>query len=89
MWARSTTCCRTGSETLYREIDGLREVYVYLVSRIGTPIDKPRAAAAQIVPGHGQNVADIAPRAREIISRELAGIEGFCKVLSEGKYPVC
>src|SRR5512147_726810 len=30
------------AEKLYKEIEGLREVYVYLVSRIGAPIDRPQ-----------------------------------------------
>jgi S-adenosylmethionine synthetase len=77
------------AERLYRELAGVREVYVYLVSRIGAPIDTPQAAAAQIVPDHGRDVREIAPQATEIIERELSGIGEFCRALSEGKYPVC
>ncbi len=77
------------AEKLYHEIEGMREVYVYLVSRIGTPINEPQLAAAQIVLQPGLAVKDVSHRVEEIVERELAAIEGFCRELSEGRYPVC
>ncbi len=77
------------AEKLFKEVAGIREVYVFLVSRIGTPIDRPQLAAAQIVHQQGLEVKDIARQVEEIIVRELSGIDKFCKELSEGKYPVC
>jgi S-adenosylmethionine synthetase len=77
------------AEKLYREIDGMREVYVYLVSRIGTPINEPSMAAAQIVLQRGLEIKDIARQAEEIIAREFSAIDRFCMDLSRGVYPVC
>ncbi len=77
------------AEKVYHEIPGLREVYVYLVSRIGTPIDMPEVAAAQIVPRAGLEIREIAVRVEDIIQRELSGLDRFCRELSEGNYPVC
>lgn len=77
------------AERLYNEITGVREATVYFVSRIGTQIDKPHIAAAQIVPRPGLEMRDIAGRVGEIILSELAAIDKFCRDLSEGKYPVC
>ena len=77
------------AEKLYNEVEGIREVYVYLVSRIGTPINEPQLAAAQIVLQPGLAVKDVSRRVQEIMERELAAIEGFCRELSEGRYPVC
>ncbi len=77
------------AETLYNEIPGMCEVYVYLVSRIGTPIDRPQMAAVQIAPKQGLEIRDVALKVEEIIMRELSGIDKFCKALSEGKYPLC
>ncbi len=76
------------AEKIYREVPGVREVYVYLASRIGTPIDRPQVASVQIVPRHGLAVRDVAGRVEEIMLRELSGIDDFCRALSEGKYPV-
>ena len=77
------------AEKLYNEVEGMREVYVYLVSRIGTPINEPQLAAAQIVLQPGLAVKDVSRRVQEIMERELAAIGGFCRELSEGRYPVC
>ncbi len=74
---------------LFSEIPGMREVYVYLVSRIGTPIDRPQTAAVQIAHEKGLDIRDVARQAEDIIIRELSGIDAFCKALSEGKYPLC
>jgi S-adenosylmethionine synthetase len=77
------------AKTLYNEIPGMREVYVYLVSRIGTPIDMPQMAAVQIAPERGLALGDVIRQVEEIIMRELSGIDTFCKALSEGRYPLC
>ncbi len=77
------------AEIIYTEIAGIREIYVFLVSTIGTPIDKPQMAAAQIVLQQGLEIQDVARQVEEIIARELSGIEAFCKALSEGRYPLC
>ncbi len=77
------------AETIYNEIAGIREVYVFLVSRIGSPIDQPQIAAAQLVSEAGLEIRDLAGRVEEIIGRELSVIDKFCRELSQGKYPVC
>jgi S-adenosylmethionine synthetase len=77
------------AERIYNEIPGVREVYVYLVSRIGTPIDRPQVAAAQLVPRPGLEIQDMAERVEEVILHELSAIDRFCRDLSEGRYPVC
>lgn len=76
------------AERVCSEIAGVREVSVYLVSRIGTPIDRPEVAAAQIVPRRGIEIRNIAGHVEQIIQRELSGIEAFCTALSEGRYPL-
>ena len=70
-------------------IEGAREAYVYLVSRIGEPIDRPQMAAAQIVLQRGLTIGDVSRQAEEIIAREFSTIRKFCRELSEGRYPVC
>jgi S-adenosylmethionine synthetase len=77
------------AEKLYNGIEGAREAYVYLVSRIGEPIDRPQMAAAQIVLQRGLTIGDVSRRAEEIIVREFSTIRKFCRELSEGMYPVC
>ncbi len=74
---------------IYQDIDGIREVYVLLLSRIGSPIDRPRMATVRILPEKGKKVRAMAGDVEEIIQRELADINTFCQELGRGKYPVC
>jgi S-adenosylmethionine synthetase len=74
---------------LHENIEGLREVYVLLLSRIGTPIDRPQIASAQVLLERGVRVGDIAGQARAVFDRELSSISRFCRDVSRGKYPVC
>ncbi len=71
------------------EIEGVREAHVLLLSRIGTPIDRPAMAAVQLLPERGRRVADVARRAEDIVGRGLATIGDFCLELAEGRHPVC
>ncbi len=74
---------------IHQNIDGVREVYVLLLSRIGAPIDRPQMAAAQILPEKGRRVREMARQAEEIMARELVSIGDFCMRLGKGEYPVC
>jgi len=77
------------AKKLYENIDGAREVYVLLLSRIGTPINEPQVATAQVLLERKHRVSDIAKKAEGIVDRELASINKFCVELSKGKYPIC
>jgi len=77
------------AQEIYQNIGGIKEVYVLLLSRIGSPIDRPKMAAARILPEKGRKVRDMAGDVEEIIKRELAEINTFCQALGRGEYPVC
>lgn len=74
---------------IYENIDGIKEVYVLLLSRIGTPIDMPQMATAQVLLERGRKIAEIAKTAKEIFEKEFSQINKFCMELSRGKYPIC
>jgi S-adenosylmethionine synthetase len=74
---------------IYQNTEGVKEVYVLLLSRIGAPIDRPRMAAVRILPEKGKKVSAIAGDVEDIIKRELADINTFCQELGRGEYPVC
>lgn len=76
------------AEAIYRQVMGLQEVYVWLLSQIGTPIDQPRAAA-QLVLARGVAIDAVAPRVKEIMEEELNNLSQFCRDLAQGCYPVC
>ncbi|GLI39877.1 methionine adenosyltransferase [Geobacter hydrogenophilus] len=77
------------AQEICEELEGVREAHVLLLSRIGTPIDRPRMAAAQLLLKKGIRLGDVSAKAEEIIGQRLAGINGFCMELAAGRYPVC
>lgn len=77
------------AQEIYTNIDGIREVYVLLLSRIGSPVDRPRIATARLLLEKGRRVGEIAGKVEDIFERELAGMNGFCEALARGEYPVC
>jgi S-adenosylmethionine synthetase len=74
---------------IYETIDGIKEVYVLLLNRIGTPIDRPQMANAQLLLERGRKIDEILKTVEEIFEREFAGINVFCLALARGEYPVC
>lgn len=74
---------------IYERIDGIKEVYVLLLSRIGEPIDRPHMAAVQVLLEKGRHIGEIATTAEEICAGEFARIDAFCRELGSGVYPVC
>ncbi|TAL25546.1 MAG: methionine adenosyltransferase [Nitrospirae bacterium] len=74
---------------IYEKIDGIKEVYVLLLSRIGTPIDQPQMATAQVLLERRRKINEISRKAEEIFEKEFSAINKFCMELSRGKYSVC
>ncbi len=74
---------------IYESSEGIREVYVVMLSRIGTPIDRPLMANARILLDRGMRLRDVAPKAEEIIERELDRINTFCLELARGEHRIC
>ncbi len=74
---------------IYTNVPGLREVYVWLVSQIGKPIDEPAIAVTRVITRSGVNIKSIRGQVVETMNNELEHIHGFCRDLAEGKYLVC
>jgi S-adenosylmethionine synthetase len=74
---------------IYQQVPGLREVYVWLLSQIGRPINDPKVAAAQVVLQHGNDLESVRKEVREVLDLELGNINKFCMDLAKGKIPVC
>ena len=74
---------------IYEEVEGIREVYVLLLSRIGSPVDSPHMASIQVITDGGIRLRDKSKRITDIVERELSGIGSFCARLSKGRYNVC
>lgn len=77
------------ADRMQREVSGIEEVYVWLLSKIGIPIDQPAIASAQLILSKTTRIEDVSPQARDILDDELGGLDRFCEDLAEGKVPVC
>ncbi len=68
-----------------REVPGIQEVYIRLLSQIGRPIDQPIVASAQVIPEDGSDMNLIKREAREIIDQRLADITSITEMLAKGE----
>jgi len=74
---------------VYGQVDGIEEVYIWLLSQIGRPIDQPAIAAAQVVMKSGNSFEHVRKEIEEVMDNELKNIEKFCTDLAYGKIPIC
>ncbi len=77
------------ADLLYRRIPGVEEVYVWLCSRIGSPLDRPLIASVQMLLKKGAGLEDVASDAGGIVREELEGIHDFSAALARGEHWVC
>ena len=73
---------------IHEGVPGVTEVYVWLCSQIGQPIDRPLIASAQIVLAPGVSLAEVHRPIEEVMEHELADIYGFTKRLTHGEFSV-
>jgi S-adenosylmethionine synthetase len=77
------------ANSIYEQVPGIEEVYIWLLSQIGKPIDQPAIAAAQVVMKSGNSFEPIQKEIEEVVDSELENIEKFCMDLAYGKIPIC
>ena len=77
------------ADAIYKQVPGLEEVYVWLLSQIGRPVDDPLVAAAQVIPKPGTKLAEIRGDIEEVIRSELDSIWKLTEVLARGEIPIC
>jgi len=71
------------------DVGGVKEVYVWLLSQIGKPINEPSVVSAQIVPENGVELSKVSVLIDEIISDEFDHLHEFCNDLAMGKITLC
>ncbi len=75
--------------SIYDEIEGVREVYVWLLSQIGKPIDSPHLASVQLILRSGMEKKRVEKGVKGIIESAFSRIGEFTGELAQGRYPVC
>ncbi|MDP2689705.1 MAG: methionine adenosyltransferase, partial [Deltaproteobacteria bacterium] len=75
---------------LYERIPGLKEVYVWLLSQIGEPVDRPKEVYVRVLPGRKRIDEKAVRKGVSLILAELlSGIGALTGELSRGEHPVC
>jgi S-adenosylmethionine synthetase len=77
------------AKQICEEVQELEEVYIWMLSKIGSPIDHPAVAAAQVIMKGNNNVDSVRHRINDVLDEELENIEEFCMELAEGKISSC
>jgi S-adenosylmethionine synthetase len=73
------------AEHVYEEVPEVEEVYVWLLSKIGKPIDTPEVAAAQVVMKGNNSLEKVRHEISKVLDYELENIDKFCMELAQGK----
>jgi len=77
------------AEQVYAQVPEIEEVYIWLLSQIGKPIDQPAIAAAQVVMKPNNSFEKVKKEIEEVVNTELENIDKFCDDLAKGKIPIC
>lgn len=77
------------AKDIYDNVEGIKEIYVWLLSEIGTRIDRPHLASAQIVLQRGADKKKVCKKSEGMIEKWLTDIGRLCMELARGSYPVC
>jgi S-adenosylmethionine synthetase len=72
----------------YAQIPGIRDVTVWMVSTIGAPVNQPLVVSAQVGVNKGYSLKRISGEIQELITHELADMEGFCEALAKGQFGI-
>jgi S-adenosylmethionine synthetase len=73
---------------IYTEIAGVREVSLWLCSRIGHPIDQPVLASAAIKTDPGVSIDELRNQVTGLVAAEFANIDRFLARLRLGEFAV-
>jgi len=74
------------AERIHGEVKGLREVYVYLLSQIGKPINEPLVANVEVIPEPGITLSgEIRNEAEGIVNEELDNITTLTELVVKSK----
>ncbi len=67
------------------EVPEVEEVYIWLLSKIGSPIDHPAVAAAQVIMKGNNHIDKVRHEINDVLNYELENIDKFCMELAQGK----
>ncbi len=72
------------AQAVVENVDGIRDLQVRVLSRIGSPIDEPHVADVQLVPAGHVELSDVEPEIRDIVDQQLADVTALTRRVIEG-----
>ncbi|QGA82559.1 methionine adenosyltransferase [Halomicrobium sp. LC1Hm] len=73
------------AKSVVDEVDGIEQLQIRLLSQIGSPIDQPHVADAELVTEDGVTVADIEDEVEAAIDDELANVTNVTRRVVDGE----
>jgi S-adenosylmethionine synthetase len=73
------------AEQIAKEVEGIEEVYIKILSQIGKPIDQPHVASLQVVPREGFDFAKVEAQATEMMDGWLENIPNIQQRIFRGE----
>jgi S-adenosylmethionine synthetase len=73
------------AQHVYEDVPEVEEVYIWLLSKIGSPIDQPAVAAAQVIMKGNNSLVKARSEISEVLDYEVENIDKFCMELAQGK----
>ncbi len=77
------------AQDIYDAVDPVKEVYVWLCSQIGSPVELPWFASAGVVLAPDAILSDVEAPVNEIIHKHVEGVASFSEQLVRGELAVC
>ena len=76
------------AEKIYAKLGNVDEVYVWMLSQIGKPVDQPHIIAVQLANEKELDLKAIQPRVNDLIEGEMENLDKFINSLIYGRIPV-
>ena len=71
--------------TIWREVNGIKEVYIKILSQIGKPIDQPLITDVQLILEKGIAFNNVNTEIENIINKQLSEIRQVTLDILQGK----
>jgi len=81
--------CYRIADRIIADVPGVKETYIWLLSRIGRPINDPTVVSAQLIPEQDVELKTLTPQIEEIIGYEFEHLAEFCDDLAKGIITIC
>jgi S-adenosylmethionine synthetase len=77
------------AEDIYKKVQGLQDVTVWITSQIGKPISTPHTLVVEVTPARGTRLEAVHVPIRREVRLAFSHIQSFCTALARGLYAVC